>query len=74
MQDNNWEQNFMIHCLIKTLALVLAIVSTVFLLFDLMSCQLTAFRYVLWILGLFISMFVYFYISDSFWISDDEEE
>ena len=74
MQDHEYEKLFTIHCLIRTLALVVIILTTVFLLSDLVTDKIDAIRYICWVFGLSIGIFVYFYVSDSYVIEDDEEQ
>lgn len=72
MNDKDYNKLFTIHCLTRALSLVIAIVATVFLLSDLVTNKLDVLRYVCWVFGLATGIFVYFYVSDSYFVEDDE--
>lgn len=72
MQNQDYEKLFITHCLVRTLSLVVAILATAFLLSDLVTAKLDVIRYVCWLFGITAGIFVYFYVSDSYFVVDDE--
>lgn len=70
MDNNEYEELYIMYCFVKALSITAVIFGTALMTADLITCQFTFLKGVSYLLGIVFSLFLYFYASD-YYIDDD---
>lgn len=70
MDNNDYEELYAMYCSIKALAMTAIIFGTALLVADLITFQFTFLKGLSYLLGIAMSLFIYFYAND-YYIDDD---
>lgn len=71
MNDNNLYELQILNLLVKSMSLICTAVGLICLLADMINNNITLLRFVSWIAGSTVSLFVFFYINETEWVDDE---